>query len=227
MGNPQVPDPQEDLVDVSCNTKEDLDPRGDLVLVVGKWDLLVSSRVLELSCPFFEKLLQRNAFLEGVNQPNKAQPPVKEIHEDHPEIFRLICRILHYLPVEPPEAIDDYRLVADLCNFYGCGLAVSVHVRAWMATWVFSGLSTNDLQMLLWVTFVFHLRDQFQQVSAHLAGTLSTLEWKLWEVHPMPAQIKGMPHKGYHYNFPDSTNHAHRRHEATMPNGKEQSSATD
>ncbi|KEF55287.1 uncharacterized protein A1O9_08941 [Exophiala aquamarina CBS 119918] len=190
MANPQAPYHQDEPVDVPGNTREDLDPRGDLILVVGQRELLVSSRVLELSCLFFEKLLQCNAFSEGVEQPNRKQPPVKTIHEEHSETFIKICEIVHYRPVQPPESIDDYRLVADLCNFYGCSLPVSVHVRAWLDAWEYSALSSNDLQTLLWVTYVFHLRDQFQQVSLHLAKALSTSEWRAWEVHPMPAQLK-------------------------------------
>jgi hypothetical protein len=47
----------------------------------------------------------------------------------------------------------------------------------------------------LWVAFVFHLRDRFQHVSLHLAEALTAGEWKAWEVHPMPARLKGTPPK--------------------------------
>ena len=70
-------------------------------------------------------MLESNAFLEGVDQPNTDKPPIKPVHEDHPDIFSLICRVLHYLPVRPPDSIDDYRVLANLCDFYGCGRALS------------------------------------------------------------------------------------------------------
>ena len=162
------------------------------MLDVGGCHLLVSSRVLELSCPFFEKMLRSNAFLEGVEQPNPHHPPIKQLHEDHGKIFLLICRVLHYLPVRPPEIVEDYRHLADLCNFYGCSWALSFHVRAWMESWNFSHLSTYHLKTFLWAAFVVHLRETFRQVSLCLAYALTLDEWKEWEVHPMPLRMKGM-----------------------------------
>lgn len=180
------------LAEEGLDAKEELDPKGDLGLVVGRRYLLVSSRVLELSSPFFKKMLQSNAFLEGVDQPNVERPPTKRLHEDHPEMFSLICRVLHYRQVHPPDSVDNFHLLADLCNFYGCGWALSFHVRAWLESMVLTNLPTQELQKVLWVTFVFHLRDQFRGVSLHVAGALTIGDWKAWEVHPMPTRLKGM-----------------------------------
>lgn len=112
----------------SCSLTEGLHPKGDAVLVVGRRRLLVSSRVLELSCLSFKKMLQENTFVEGAEQPNAENPPVKPLQEDHPETFYLICLVLHYLPAHPPDSIEDYHPLADLCNFYGCSYALSFHV---------------------------------------------------------------------------------------------------
>lgn len=54
-----------------------IDPKGDLVLTVGEYQLLVCSRILELTCPFFQKMLQSNSFLEGYERPNADRPPYK------------------------------------------------------------------------------------------------------------------------------------------------------
>lgn len=171
----------------TSDEKEELDPRGDLVLIVQQRHLLVSSRVLELSCPFFEKMLQSNAFREGVDQPNAEQPPTKRLQEDHPDAFSLMCRVLHYRPVDSPDSVDGYNLLADLCNFYGCWRALSFYVRAWLESWDLSKLSSQELQQMLWVSFVFHLVDEFGSVSLHLAEVFTIDEWKAWEPHPMPA----------------------------------------
>jgi hypothetical protein len=80
-----------------CSLTEQLDPKGHVVLVVGRRHLLVSSRVLELSSPFFKKMLQSNTFVEGAEQPNAEKPPIKQLQEDHPDTFYLICLVLHYL----------------------------------------------------------------------------------------------------------------------------------
>ncbi|ETI26855.1 hypothetical protein G647_10301 [Cladophialophora carrionii CBS 160.54] len=194
-----VPQDYADIEDVSRSLPadeplegptEELDPRGDLVLVVGPRRLLVSSKVLELSCPFFKTMLRSNAFYEGVERPNADKPPVKNLRDDHPDIFSLICRVLHYRPVRPPASIEDYRVLADLCDFYGCRWPLSFHVRAWVEAWNLSNLSTEQLQTFLWAAYVFHLRDLFQRVSVRLAEVLTTDEWRAWEVHPMPARLK-------------------------------------
>ncbi|EXJ54293.1 hypothetical protein A1O7_09631 [Cladophialophora yegresii CBS 114405] len=171
-------------------TTEEIDPRGDLILVVGPRRLLVSSKVLELSCPFFKTMLRSNAFHEGVEQPNIDKPPVKSLRDDHPDMFALICRVLHYLPVCPPASMEDYRALADLCDFYGCRWALSFHVRAWMEALTLSSLSTYQLQTSLWAAYVFHLVDLFGRVSVQLAEAMTPQEWRDWEVHPMPARLK-------------------------------------
>lgn len=60
--------------------------------------------------------------------------------------------------------------------------------------WELSNLLADALQSLLWVAFVFHLRDFFQRVSLYFAETLTAGKWKAWEVHPMPARLKCTPH---------------------------------
>ena len=172
-----------------------IDPKGDLVLVVGQHQLLVCSRILELSCPFFKKMLKSNSFLEGDEQPNGDLPPAKQLREDHRDIFRLVCRTLHYRQVRPPDSIADYGHLAEVSDFYGCGWALSSHVRAWMECWTLTKLSASDLQTLLRVSFVFHLHNHFQHISLQLADALTVRKWKDWEVHPMPQSLKGVPLK--------------------------------
>ena len=174
---------------------EMIDPKGDLVLVVGQYQLLVCSRILELSCSFFKTMLRSNSFLEGDEQPNADLPPAKQLHDDHPDIFRLVCRILHYRQVHPPDSINDYGHLAEVADFYGCGWALSPQVRTWMESWTLSKLSTRELQILLRVSFVFHLRIHFLHVSLQLAEALTVRKWKEWEVHPMPQSLKGEPLK--------------------------------
>jgi hypothetical protein len=67
-----------------------------------------------------------------------------------------------------------------------------------MGAWDLSNLSTDQLETLLWATFIFHLRHQFQHVSLTLAKALTADEWKAWEVHPIPPPLlKGTVRKGY------------------------------
>ncbi|RMZ82253.1 hypothetical protein DV738_g1778, partial [Chaetothyriales sp. CBS 135597] len=82
--------------DVGSLPLEKLDPQGDLILSVGPMQLLVSSRILVLSSPFFETLLRPGTFLEGTDPPNSQDPPVKTLDDKDPDSFRLMCRALHY-----------------------------------------------------------------------------------------------------------------------------------
>ncbi len=196
------------------------------MLDVQKCYLLVSSRVLELFCQFFKTMLRSNAFMEGIEQPNVQHPPVKQVHEDHLDIFLLICRVLHYLPVRPPDCVEDYHLLADLCNFYGCSWALSFHVRAWMERWNFSNLPIDQLQTFLWVTFVFHLREKFQEVSLELAKAFTLQDWKAWDVHPMPLQLKGKDLQWRHLDL-IPTEYLPRRHERALGSSQEQNTTAD
>lgn len=170
---------------------EQLDPKGDLVLAVGDVRLLVSSRVLELSCPFFEKMLQPHRFAEGSEQPSSEHPPTKELQEEHPQTLRLMCQLLHYIPVQPLKSTEDLILFANTCDLYGCVPALSFHVQAWIQSWNLITASNSQLQILLRVSFVFHLGIMFKRVSSRLAQTLTPGEWKAWVVHPMPDALKG------------------------------------
>lgn len=171
---------------------ERLDPKGDLVLAMGDVRLLVSSRVLELSCTFFEKMLQPGRFAEGAEQPSSEHPPTKDLQEEHPHTLRLMCQMLHHIPVQPPKSMEDLIEFADTCAFYGCAPALSFHVQAWMESWSLSIASNRQLQGLLWVTFVFRLRKVFRRVSGRLVQSMAPGDWKAWEVHPMPGKLKGI-----------------------------------
>ena len=45
------------IIDKPLDGRIELDLKGDLSLDVGQYQILVSSRVLELSCPFFRRML--------------------------------------------------------------------------------------------------------------------------------------------------------------------------
>lgn len=175
---------------------ERLDPKGDLVLVVGDQQLLVSSRVLELSSPFFRSLLQPNAFAEGAVPPNAENPPTKYLRkEEDPKTFALMCRVLHFMPVPHLETVEEAHLLADRCDYYGCSRPLSSLVTAWMDTLDLEDTSFDVLQSLLWVAFVFNLELPFERICLYLAETLTIPEWKDWDVSPMPAQLKGKDHQ--------------------------------
>ncbi|KAK5064409.1 hypothetical protein LTR84_000242 [Exophiala bonariae] len=135
-------------------------------------------------------MLQPDRFMEGVEQPNSEQPPTKELQEEHPQCLRAMCQALHHLPVQPVKSIEELHVFADVCNFYGCVRALSFQIQSWTERWDFSTLASSQLQRLLWVSFIFHLRSTFKQASSRLAQSLTPAQWKAWDVHPMPAKLK-------------------------------------
>jgi hypothetical protein len=181
----------EAIPEPSCEI-EKLDPKGDLILAAGNVRLLVSSKVLQLSCHFFQTMLQPDRFIEGLEQPNSEQPPMKELQEEHPQFLKSICQALHHRPVQPVNSIEELHIFAEVCNFYGCTRAMSFQVQSWTERWDLSTLASSQLQTLLWVSFVFHLHSIFKQVSSRLAQSMTPAEWKAWDVHPMPGKLKGI-----------------------------------
>lgn len=170
---------------------EQLDPQGDLILAIGPLQLLVSSRVLVLSCQFFKTMLRPGAFLEGVDPPNSKNPPVKTLDEQDPETFLSVCKLLHYQQIDAPASVEQLTMMANTCNFYGCYAPLSPHVRMWLYSWDISVLTISKIQNLLWVAFVFHHGDAFERLSRRLAIVASEFELELWDAHPMPAVLKG------------------------------------
>lgn len=169
---------------------EVLDPNGDLLIQNGPLCLRVSSNVLLLSTTYFQKMLQWN-FAESLPRPSRASPPVKTLADDHPQIFRMMCKILHFQEVDKPENAEQLGLLADVCDYYGREKAVSSHVHAWIEEWIEAEVSIEEMMRLLWVAYIFNLQKAFARISSGLAAVLTAPGLAELDLHPMPVAVKG------------------------------------
>ncbi|KAJ9664176.1 hypothetical protein H2198_000394 [Neophaeococcomyces mojaviensis] len=182
-----------DLDDGSAPALEVLDPRGDLKLRNGNLLFQVSSNVLMLSSSYFRKMLQKDAFIEGTKQPNPTDPPTKVLNDDDPASFGLMCKLLHYQDVSLPKSVQQTGSFASVCDYYGTERALSVHVSAWSRAFVQpdSQLTTQDLEELLWIAYVFSLEEAFSVFSVRLAIGLDAKSVKTLELRSMPDTLEG------------------------------------
>ena len=70
-----------------------IDPEGDLILVRGKTELQVSSKVLRLASPVFTALFGPS-FAEGQNTSGKTSSI--ELHDDDEDSMHVMCTVLHH-----------------------------------------------------------------------------------------------------------------------------------
>lgn len=170
-----------------------LDPRGDLKLRNGTFLFLVSSNVLMLSSRYFEKMLQKDKFAEGLAQPQGENPPTKMLADEDPASFGTMCKLLHFQEVSPPESVKELSNLADVCDYYGTERAISVHIRAWIHPFEQPQcqLSIEELQKLLLVAYTFHLEHSFETFSVRLATMLDLKSVKALDLGRLPGTVQG------------------------------------
>ena len=83
-----------------------IDPEGDIILVCGKTELQVSSKVLKLASPVFTALFSPN-FAEG--QAISSKTSRIQLHDDDAESIHFMCIVLH-LKCTPANNIDLEKL---------------------------------------------------------------------------------------------------------------------
>lgn len=170
-----------------------LDPRGDLRLRNEKYLFLVSSNVLVLSSSYFKRMLQAEAFEEGLVQPQATDPPTKTLADDDPISFGVMCKLLHFQEVSPPKDVKHLAAIADVCDYYGTERAISVHILAWIRSFEHPEcrLTIQEIQRLLWVAYVFDLQHAFEVFSVRLAAIVDVQSVNAMELGMLPDTLHG------------------------------------
>ncbi|KAJ5113100.1 hypothetical protein N7456_001634 [Penicillium angulare] len=114
-----------------------IDNDGDVFIVVeGQGEVatrrfLVSSKVLSLASPVFEKLFGPN-FKEGKELANKTRPDI-ELHDDDAEAMSTLFNVLHFRETGEVLKMDIKRLakVAIHCDKYDCARALTPWIPYW------------------------------------------------------------------------------------------------
>lgn len=123
-----------------------IDPQGDLKLQNGSLTLLVSSNILMLTSTLFRRSLKEGGgFMEARNAPDRVNPPTLLLHDEDPEVFTLMCKILRSQTIDRPNNIRILKALADVCDLYGCQKAASIHAQPWAKDWVLEFLTKKEL----------------------------------------------------------------------------------
>ena len=166
------------------DSESQLDPQGNTVLRIGSETLRVSSDVLRLSC-------SSNTTIISPDEKSRSDYSIVSTVKcsDVPSCV-LMCRALHFHPVEPPRTIEDISSFADVCNRYAYARALSPLVHAWLSSWKLDKLELSDLNHLLWVAWVFRLTVAFSDVSLCLAIASTPDEIGNWDTRSISPSVK-------------------------------------
>ena len=159
----------------------EIDPEGDLYLEVGTLLLLVSSKILSLASPVFDKMLN-SRFKEGlINQQDWGKPRIVLPADDEKGI-ELVCRILHYCRSQMPPKISDVLLysVALVCDKYDCVSALQAWATVRLQDEGLLEPCDANISNLLVAAYIFDLPEQFSHISWSIllkhAGNFKNLE---------------------------------------------------
>ena len=156
------------MVDSPSN---DIDPAGDLVLLVGSKEeqtsIRVSSKVLSLASPVFAAMLSPR-FAEG-QKPSEKDWTVSLPYDD-PEALSVVCRVIHFVKITSDEvSLSLLEEVASVCDKYDLAWAT----RSWSETalqgWKYR-LEKEDTQCipLLGISYNLGIHEVFWMASRNL-----------------------------------------------------------
>lgn len=134
---------------------EDLDPAGDLVLIVGELNsqtrIRVSSKVMALASPVLAAMLGPN-YREGQALSKQGLLEL-ELPDDDPEAMVCLCKAFHMKLILGPISILLLEKIALLCDKYDEALALSSWSDTWLAEFAGSVDGENSLPKLLWISY--------------------------------------------------------------------------
>ncbi|CAD6572004.1 MAG: hypothetical protein ASARMPREDX12_004854 [Alectoria sarmentosa] len=128
---------------------EVIDPEGDVILVCGKTEIQVSSKVLSLASPVFKALFSPN-FAEG--QPTSSQVSRIRLHDDDVESMRFMCAVLHHKCASANGiGLERLERLAVVTDKYGCVRAMYY----WARCEINNTKHTKEPSRLLWPAYAF------------------------------------------------------------------------
>lgn len=145
-----------------------IEPKGDVILELsstkGKIQLLVSSKILTLMSPVFERLFS-SQLKEGLRN-NLTVKPVIPLPEDDAEAFIVLCKTTHFYKDKEPNSPSSACLerLAITCDKYDCVRAISHSSAAWLQA-AAENCTWTDYNKLLLAAYVLDVPDAFSRIS--------------------------------------------------------------
>lgn len=150
---------------------KDADPKGDVLLLIGPTNelksLRVSSKVLSLASPVFNKMLLP-AFLEGVERSSKA-PLQLALPEDNPEAVTWLCYAIHLSRSGDQDvSFSLFEELAILCDKYDIGPAITPWSRWWLQKWKGSPNGEDKYLKMLYISYAYGSYHAFRVSSRNI-----------------------------------------------------------
>lgn len=185
--------------------KLDLDPDGDIILVIEGQNakkFLVSSKILSLASPVFSKMLSPN-FHEGM-QMTDSNCLMISLHDDDPLAMETMLKIFHYKGpnLGGPMTAERLAVLAIHCDKYDCFQALKSWIHIWFSNFGFN-LTAEGYGFLMLAAHVSRGPNQFSKWSKMVQIKFSPSSLAKWEGLDMlgflPDDLRG---KGPSIQFP-------------------------
>lgn len=168
--------------------------QGDVLIISGDKEMLVSSHVLSLASSVFNRMLEPG-FLEGNVDRSQEHPLELSLPDDDPEALTLLFHIIHFSPrrkYDHPH-VDLMLQLVQLADKYDCARPVQDASERWLRAHARTEQDLDVLVILIAIAFFIESEEEFQLNTAALVtkSSAGAME-QILQGTKMPQSLKGM-----------------------------------
>lgn len=168
--------------------------KGDVLVVCDSKEMLVSSQVLSMVSPVFERMFEPG-FSEGDKKRSKDDPLRLPLDDDSSEALALLFHILHLSPRQRynEPGVDLLLRLVQLADKYGCLNSIQDPIERWLSPSIeIKRHNKADLVKLVAVSFLVGSEDSFLESARILLKQLSADEIEDLSIQNLlPQSLKG------------------------------------
>ncbi len=168
--------------------------RGDVLIICDSKEMLVSSHVLSMVSPVFERMFEPG-FSEGDKKRSKDDPLLLPLDDDSSDALALLFHILHLSPRQRynEPSVDLLLRLVQLADKYGCLDSIQDPIERWLyPSTEFKRHDRADLVKLVAVSFLVGSRDSFRESARMLLKKSSVDEIEDLSIQNLlPQSLKG------------------------------------
>lgn len=149
--------------------------KGDVLIICDSKEMLVSSQVLSMVSPVFERMFEPG-FSEGDKKRSKDDPLRLPLDDDSSEALALLFHILHLSPRQRynEPGVDLLLRLVQLADKYGCLDSIQDPIERWLYPWIeIKSHDRVELVKLVAVSFLISSGDSFRKSTSILLKQLS------------------------------------------------------
>lgn len=160
---------------VTGSEREVYHRKGDVLIICDSKEMLVSSQVLSMVSPVFERMFEPG-FSEGDKKRSKDDPLRLPLDDDSSEALTLLFHILHLSPRQRynEPGIDLLLRLVQLADKYGCLDSIQDPVERWLCPLTkIEHHDSVDLVKLVAISFLIGSGDSFRESASILLKQVS------------------------------------------------------